>query len=230
MRTARFITPSGKHGLIKGEDGINMVAQLKEKTDQKKLKEKYMDIICKEVWVDSVQMQKYARKKCEYVIELSNGNIIDIDKPSIEKNFCFGYGMYARSTDKEAASADACAEHAKTNTDYFIEENMKQITDNIAVLEEALAGEKEVYTFVRYCGVPDTSKLMGWKCCKIWDNPENEPWKWSQLRTVRKLEKEDIQLIIDGYEEVGKRFRKRLQTYLKRYGLSKLNVWTYLRD
>jgi hypothetical protein len=207
-----------------------MVAQLKEKTDQKKLKEKYMDIICKEVWVDSVQMQKYARKKCEYVIELSNGNIIDIDKPSIEKNFCFGYGMYARSTDKEAASADACAEHAKTNTDYFIEENMKQITDNIAVLEEALAGEKEVYTFVRYCGVPDTSKLMGWKCCKIWDNPENEPWKWSQLRTVRKLEKEDIQLIIDGYEEVGKRFRKRLQTYLKRYGLSKLNVWTYLRD
>lgn len=207
-----------------------MAVQLKEKTDQKKLKEKYMDIICKEVWANTVRMQEFARKKCEYVVELSNGTIIDIDKPSIETNFCFGYGMYARSTDEEIASADACAEHAKTNADYFIEENMKQITDNIAVLEEALAGEKEVYTFVRYIGAPDTSNLMGWKVCKIWDNPENEPWKWSQLRTVRKLGNDDIQCIIDGYEEVGKRFRKRLQTYLKRYGLSKLNVWTYLRD
>lgn len=207
-----------------------MAVQLKEKTDQKKLKEKYMDIICKEVWVDSVQMQEYARKKCEYVVELSNGTIIDIDKPSIETNFCFGYGMYARSTDEEIASADACAENAKTNTDYFIEENMKQITDNIAILKETLTGKTEVYTFVRYDGAPDTSSLMGWKVCKIWDNPENEPWQWSNLRTVRKLGNDDIQRIIVGYEEVGKRFRKRLQTYLKRYGLSKLNVWTYLRD
>lgn len=207
-----------------------MAVQLKEKTDQKKLKEKYMDIICKEVWVDSVQMQEYARKKCEYVVELSNGTIIDIDKPSIEKNFCFGYGMYARSTDEEVASADVLAEHAKTNTEYFIQENMKQITDNIVILKEALVENTEVYTFVRYYGAPDTSKLMGWKCCKIWDNPDNEPLKWSNLRTIRKLGKDDIQCIIDGYEEVGKRFQKRLQAYLKRYGLSKLNVWTYLRD
>jgi hypothetical protein len=207
-----------------------MVAQMKEKTDQKKLKEKYMDIICKEVWANTVRMQEFARKKCEYVVELSNGTIIDIDKPSIETNFCFGYGMYARSTDEEVASAEACAEHAKTNAEYFIQENMKQVTDNIVALQEALVGGKEVYTFIKYCGVPDTSNLMGWKCCRIWENPENEPLQWSNLRTVRKLEKEDIQRIIDGYEEVGKRFQKRLQTYLKKYGLSKLNVWTYLRD
>lgn len=206
-----------------------MAVQLKGKTDQKKLKEKYMDIICRDVWA-SANMQEFCKKKCEYVIELSNGTIIDIDKPSIEKNFCFGYGMYARSTDEEVASADALAEHAKTNTEYFIAENMKQVTENIAVLKEALAGDKEVYTFVRYLSAPDTSNLMNWKCCRIWDNPENKPWKWSQLRTVRKLENDDIQRIIDGYEEVGKRFRKRLQTYLKKYGLSKLNVWTYLRD
>lgn len=206
-----------------------MAVQLKEKADQKKLKEKYMDIICRDVWA-SAKMQEFARKKCEYVVELSNGTIIDIDKPSIEKNFCFGYGMYARSTDEEVARADALAERAKTNTEYFIAENMKQVTENIAVLKEALAGDKEVYTFVRYLGAPDTSDLMNWKCCRIWDNPENEPWQWSNLKTVRKLENDDIQRIIDGYEEVGKRFRKRLQTYLKKYGLSKLNVWTYLRD
>lgn len=27
-----------------------------------------------------------------------------------------------------------------------------------------------------------------------------------------------------------KKFEKRLKTYLKRYGTSKLNIWTYLRD
>ena len=108
-----------------------MVAQMKEKKEQKALKEKYMNIMVTEIYPNSVRMQEYARKKCEYVIELANGNIIDIDKPSIEKNFCFGYGMYARSTDEEVASAEACAEHAKTNTEYFIAENMKQVTENI---------------------------------------------------------------------------------------------------
>lgn len=207
-----------------------MVVQLKEKTDQKKLKEKYMDIICKDVWAGNEKMQGYARKTCEYVIELSNGNIIDIDKPSIKKDFCFGYGMYARSTAKEEARADALAENAETNTEYFIHENMKQVTEKIVILQEALVGKKEVYTFIRYTGEPDTSDLMGWKCCKVWENPEYEPWKWNDLRMVRKLEKDDIQRIIDGYEEVETRFMKRLQTYLKKYGLSKLNVWTYLCD
>lgn len=207
-----------------------MTVQKELKEKQKKLKEKYMDIICKDVWASSERMQEYARKTCEYVIELSNGNIIDIDKPSIQKDFCFGYGMYARSTNEEEARADALAENAETNPEYFIRENMRQIREKIAVLQEALAGEKEVYTFIRYYGEPDTSDLMGWKCCKLWDNPENEPSDWSNLRMVRKLENDDIQRILDGYEEVGKRFMKRLQTYLKKYGLSKLNVWTYLCD
>ena len=51
--------------------------------NQKELKEKYMDIIRAEVWQNSERMQEYARKECEYVVELSNGNIIDIEKPRI---------------------------------------------------------------------------------------------------------------------------------------------------
>lgn len=197
---------------------------------QKELKEKYMNIIKTEVWQDSERMQEYARKECEYVVELSNGNIIDIEKPRIEKNFCFGMGMYATYTQEEFEAAEDLAENARTNVEYFINENMKQITEKIGYLKEALDGKKEVYTYVHYSGQPEDSDLVAYNSVRICDNPEYAPFRWSNLQSVKKLTNEDIQAIIDGLEEVAKKFMKRLNTYLKRYGLEKLNVWTYCRD
>lgn len=198
--------------------------------NQKELKEKYMNIIKTEVWKNSERMQEYARKECEYVVELSNGNIIDIEKPRIEKNFCFGMGMYATYTQEEFEAAEELADNARKNVDYFISENMKQITDKIYYLKEALENKREVYTFVHYSGQPEDSELVTYNCVRICDNPEYAPFRWSNLQAVKKLSNEDIQAIIDGLEEVANKFMKRLNTYLKRYGLEKLNVWTYCRD
>ena len=197
---------------------------------QKELKEKYMEIIKKEVWKNDEHMQEYARKECEYVVELSNGNIIDIEKPRIEKNFCFGMGMYATYTQEEFEAAEELADNARKNVDYFISENMKQITDKIYYLKEALESKREVYTFVHYSGQPADSELVTYNCVRICDNPEYAPFRWTNLQAVKKLSSEDIQAIIDGLEEVANKFMKRLNTYLKRYGLEKLNVWTYCRD
>ena len=198
--------------------------------NQKELKEKYMNIIKTEVWQNSERMQEYARKECEYVVELSNGNIIDIEKPRIEKNFCFGMGMYATYTQEEFEAAEELADNARKNVDYFISENMKQITDKIYYLKEALENKREVYTFVHYSGQPADSELVTYNCVRICDNPEYAPFRWTNLQAVKKLSSEDIQAIIEGLEEVAKKFMKRLNTYLKRYGLEKLNVWTYCRD
>ena len=198
--------------------------------NQKELKEKYMEIIKKEVWKNDEHMQEYARKECEYVVELSNGNIIDIEKPRIEKNFCFGMGMYATYTQEEFEAAEELADNARKNVDYFISENMKQITDKIYYLKEALENKREVYTFVHYSGQPADSELVTYNCVRICDNPEYAPFRWTNLQAVKKLSSEDIQAIIDGLEEVANKFMKRLNTYLKRYGLEKLNVWTYCRD
>ena len=198
--------------------------------NQKELKEKYMNIIKAEVWQNDERMQEYSRKECEYVVELSNGNIIDIEKPRIEKNFCFGMGMYATYTQEEFEAAEELADNARKNVDYFISENMKQITDKIYYLKEALENKREVYTFLHYSGQPENSELVAYNCVRICDNPEYAPFRWSNLQAVKKLSSEDIQAIIDGLEEVAKKFMKRLNTYLKRYGLEKLNVWTYCRD
>lgn len=197
---------------------------------QKELKEKYMNIIKTEVWQDSERMQEYARKQCDYVVELSNGKIIDIEKPRIKKDFCFGMGMYATYTQEEFEAAEDLAENARSNVEYFINENMKQITEKIGYLKEALDGKKEVYTYVHYSGQPEDSDLVAYNSVRICDNPEYAPLRWSNLQSVKKLTNEDIQAIIDGLEEVAKKFMKRLNTYLKRYGLEKLNVWTYCRD
>lgn len=196
---------------------------------QKELKEKYMDIIKKEVWSDG-RMQEYARKQCAYVVELSNGNIIDIDKPRIETNFCFGMGMYATYTQEQFEEAEELADNARKNVDYFISENMKQIIEKIDSLKEALENKNEVYTYIHYTGQPDNSDLVDYCCVSISHNPEFEPYRWSNLKTVRKLSNEDIQAIINGLNEVAKKFMKRLNAYLKKYGLEKLNVWTYCRD
>ena len=197
---------------------------------QKELKEKYMDIIRKEVWPGSEHMQDYARKNCEYVVELSNGNLIEIEKPRIKTDFCFGMGMIGTYSDEEFERAENAAENARTNEEYFISENLKQVTESIEMLNLCLARKLECYTYTAYSGQPETSRLKTYSEVYIADNPEYEPGRWSNLKDVQKLENEDIQRIIDGLEAVKERFVKRLRTYLKRYGLSKLNVWTYCID
>lgn len=49
-------------------------------TTQAELIERYMDIICNEVWT-SDNMRNYARKNIGYIVELENGDIMDIEKP-----------------------------------------------------------------------------------------------------------------------------------------------------
>jgi hypothetical protein len=44
------------------------------------------------------------------------------------------------------------------------------------------------------------------------------------------LTQDEINRIIEGFQEVKKAFTKRLNTYLKRYGLTKVHSWTYLSD
>lgn len=197
---------------------------------QKELKEKYMEIIKKEVWQGDEDMQEYARKECAYVVQLSSGNIISLDKPRIQKNFCFGMGMYATYTQEEFERAEGLAKKARTDADYFIQKNMKQITCAIENLKECLEGKRECYTFTHYTGQPENSILKGYNTVEIYENPKYCPGRWLNHRDLEKLDNDSIQAIIDGLEEVGKAFMKRLNTYLKRYGLDKLNVWTYCRD
>lgn len=195
--------------------------------DQKELKQKYMNIICEEVWPGSKKMQEYARKEANYIVELNNDDIYVIRKPRIETKFCFGFGMYGADWNNDHERASHAAHNAATNKDYFIQENLKEIEQKLKSLRDS---KYEGYKYCPYTGMSKDSKLKAYSLCQSWDNPEQSPYKWDRLVALEKLTQEEINALISGYEVVKEMFTKRLNTYLKRYGLSKIQTWTYLRD
>ena len=187
--------------------------------DQKTLKAQYMNIISTEVWPKSPDMIKYADKKAAWIVEINNGDIVEIEKPSIDKNFCFGYGYCGVSTDEDYRGAANLAAHARTSTDYFIAQNMEPLDRWLKDLEDL--GTWNVYKRPNYLGQQESCKLMNIHFKHEWDyRPEDG----------EELTPEEIQAVIEGYKEVKKQFKKRLDSYLKRYGLSKVHSWTFLSD
>lgn len=197
---------------------------------QKELKEMYMNIIKTEVWEDE-HMQNFAKKKCAYVVQFSNGDIADIEKPSIKKDFCFGAGSYGTCTNEEMKDAENMAALARKSEQYFKEQNLKKIDSDIEDLEKCLSSyEYECYTYTHYMGQPDNSKLKAFAVVRTGYNPEFTPMRWINCKDIKKLGADDIQKIIDGFKEVRKAFEKRINTYLKRYGTTKVNSWSYICD
>lgn len=194
------------------------------------LKEIYIEIIAREVWPGDEKMIEYSRSACGEVVELDNGDIITIDKPRIQKDFCFGAGYNGMATEAEMNEAEDAADIARTSANYFISENLEPINRKIKELEAAAKGEKEAYTYLKYYDQQEDSKLKDFKIVNICNNPEYEPSRWPKSGQINKLSCEDIGKIIEGYKDLKKAFEKRLQAYLKRHGLKKLNVWTYISD
>lgn len=149
---------------------------------------------------------KSSTNNAAYFVKLDNGDIVGIEKPKIKTRFCFGYGYCGVSTDEDYRNAEACVTHARTKQQYFIEENLKQIDydfdDETMALKLADGIARVVEKAHYYYNAKDLSPLT--------DN--------------------DFHNIADGYEVVKTAFIKRLNNYLKRYGLSKINAWTYLSD
>lgn len=199
--------------------------------DQKTLKEIYKKDM-EGYWirrngeVDN-KMVNYLIKKVAYIVELENNSYYVIDKPDIEKDFCFGYGYCGISTEEDSDRAHKAANYAATHEDYFLRKNLEGLDNMIKDLQD---DNLEAYKFLNYCSQQSGSKLKSFRITRLGNNPEYAPGYWSNLRDLEMLTKEERQELVKGYEEVRKAFVKRLNTYLKRYGLSKVRTWTYLSD
>lgn len=180
---------------------------------------KTLEKIVSEYWKDP-KMVKYCMKSTAYIVELSDGDIYTIDKPSIETHFCFGYGYSGVSTEEDYKNANDAMHYADTHEDYFISENMKQIDGYIDSLKDE---SLRIYKYIHYCGECD-KRYKDICFIRYYESPA------SNLKDCKEITSDERQALIAGYEEVKKQFRKRLDTYLKKYGLSKLHTWTYLSD
>lgn len=192
-----------------------MKANQTDKAEQAALKEEYLAILAQDVWPGNPKMIEYERKQIARIVRLECGGMIALNKPRIETNFCFGY--HDSPTDTEDYDrANAMADHAASNETYFIERNMRKIDDKIEDLKES-----GIYSRAAYAGTEPGTKVRVLE----WPN-HNRPVP----RGAQPITEKDRAALISAWEIVRTDFRRRLDAYLKRYGLSKIRAWSYWMD
>lgn len=170
----------------------------------------------KKVYGSNQGMIDFCLKEADEVIEFSDA-IVTLDKPRIQKEFCFGYGLYGQSDEEGEQTANANVNTIKNDEQVFIKLNLSQCDvledlDNpyrtmVAVLEKAY----------------DESEICRLRVMSSFDAQENSS-------VIRVLTDEEVEKVKEAVERQKTKFTKRLNSYLKRYGLSKVHAWSYLRD
>ena len=170
------------------------------------------------IYPKSPDMVEYCMKQASSYVTLKNGRILVFKKHSIEKRFCFSTGYNGRQDEEMHDDARAMQAKAETDHNYFIEENMKSFAHMDRLLSENKEG-KRLYTVNAYMS---PSKIV---CINEWVRMNK-----TELDQAYELVAEDIEAIKKQLIEEKEKFTKRLKTYLKRYGLTKVRAWTYLSD
>ena len=112
--------------------------------------------------------------------------------------------------------ADKMAEYAKKSQEYFIKKNLEQVDKLIERANNAgykgylwSSGTENIYS---------VSFMDEYRRMTAFDGKGEE------------LTEEDKTTYINALQACKARFEKRLQTYLKRYGMSKVRTWSYVID
>ena len=180
--------------------------------------------------VNNLDAKSYEAKCYEYVLKFDN-NFLCFDKPIIETSFCFGYGLNGVSTQEDYEGAREQEKNMETNKQAFINANLEGLNKSIEEIKTYIKqwiDKEEKFFSSRYNKIFICKNSYKHKAYLTWS------WDYDNIRNkemiIREATKEDLILIIEVYKQQIENFKKRLNTYLKRYGLSKINTWTYLVD
>ena len=163
-----------------------------------------------EEWAKGQRDPEDIMKWYDSAVKLADGVVL-FDHPKIKTEFCFrdegpDYEFY-----KELGSDENLLR------DYFIRENMDQ--NGIAEPDE----NTDMY-IVKYAGEYRPGRVYVKFCnCPEYLNLRRED-------IIRKATDEERRTYLAELARVRKAFRKRLDTYLKRYGTKKLHTWSYWAD
>lgn len=198
--------------------------------DKEMLKAEY-----RKAW-DSEKMVDYCVNDLANVAILPDGGIISIEKQSIKTSFCFGESGY------DYEDAQKMAIHASKSFEYFKEQNMKSFNEWIADLEETLEENPKYFIVIRdihYTGQETDCRLRSLEWLKTWQVLDafggsaylsELPGKRIETHKGRIATHEEIKIILEAYKQARTAHEKKVDTYLKKYGLSKVDTWTYWRE
>ena len=156
-------------------------------------------------------MVDYCIKKVSDIIELPEGGLYVFEKPKIETRFCFG-----EDGGESVNEARNMAYNVALKEEYFMRANLQDIDEKISDLKGNYTGRYSRIKFLEY----DKSGL-------IYDYAVAQWWRCEHIKKPEPLTDEDTAALITLYEAERAKFEKRLKTYWKRYGASKLKTWTY---
>lgn len=148
--------------------------------------------------------KKYYKKYNVGAIKMGDHYLL-IEKPSIENKFCF----HDEGPDYELYKS-LHADESKMRQ-YFIDQNLGAFTSKIERIEK----REEVRVEESQNSKRSHLYIGGYY------------WERNKGRSVTEEEKS---LILEGLKFGLSMFKKRLDTYLNKYGLSKLHTWTYWAD
>jgi hypothetical protein len=183
------------------------------------------------------QDNSYSLGQVSNAVKLSDGKIIVMEKQRIKTSFCFG----ERGGDSYDEALDM-AHIATTDEQYFINENMEYYNNLMHdVVESQKALPRRYYDYGKGGHIYIRRKMTySSKDRNIFELSYFADWAHdeSEFQAMQRGESdewysptyEDYELIKKLVETERKRFEKRLHTYLKRYGLSKIRSWTYWLD
>lgn len=193
-------------------------------------KDEYLEVYYKDMREDD-------EKEIEYVVKLGN-TYLTIGKPRIEKNFCFGHGQNGLTTQEGQNNANQLAKKVRESQEFFINKKLETLNKiyhsllyhKIRLIEGYDKAQKfyqQNEKFIPYIYTRSTPYLVSYDYPKV----VLEFLGYTKEQdTIHKATANDIEKLLFAYGEVTKNFKKRLKTYLKRYGLSKVNSHTYLTD
>ena len=190
----------------KPKDGQIFTEWLKEYLEKSNETEKWKD---------------YEKKENIGAVKIQNKYWL-IEKPHIENQFCFHdegpqYELYKKLTSKDELMKK-----------YFLNENLEKLDKDIKHFSnDEETSDNSVWWRPTYDGE---------NCIKIniiLYNPFSCRDRWFTEEEIKKYTKctdEEKKLILKALKYSRELFKKRLDAYLKKYGVSKLNTWTYWAD
>lgn len=189
------------------------------------------------VWENDERMTNYCTNKAATMAVLPGGGIVVVDKQKVHKDFCFGESGY------DAEDAAAAAQYARESQDYFLRENMKSFDQYIKALEESKDENGSCWLHIEdihYTGQPKDCKIRSFQFAKTTEvieavGPSFLNELYGKQAKIRGCEGhlatvEEIAAILEAYKEAAADHEKKIRSYLKRFGTSKVNAWTYWRD
>ena len=158
--------------------------------------------------------------------------LLPIEKRKVEKRFCFGYSDCGQGEDYETAQKRASlARHSEA---YFKQENLKYYRDKLAKIDgfNALA---LTTTYGKDSPIRSLTAYPWWQVLEaVGGQAYMDALKGAVVEINGQkayiLTDEDRQTVREAYEQAMKAQEKRCDSYLKRYGLSKIHAWTYWID